>query len=119
MALDRQRVDARSDRDAHAVWPGDSPHPEACGTPDSFPRGAHLSIVLDGEFAGSGSTSFHPSWAGRVHTLAVSFYPVGNALLAPGADLTRVVTARVADSCAGAGQDYTFESLKIDVVAAR
>lgn len=94
-------------------------HPEACGTPDSFPRGAHLSIVLDGEFAGSGSTSFHPSWAGRVHTLAVSFYPVGNALLAPGADLTRVVTARVADSCAGAGQDYTFESLKIDVVAAR
>ena len=47
------------------------------------------------------------------------FYPVGNALLAPGVDLTRVVTARVADSCTGAGQDYTFESLKIDVVAAR
>jgi hypothetical protein len=39
-------------------------------------------------------------------------------LLAPDADLTRVITAKVMDSCTGAGQDFTFDNLKIDVIAA-
>ena len=45
------------------------------------------------------------------------FYPVSG-LMAPDADLTRVLVARVSDSCTGDGQNFTFKSLKLDVIGA-
>ena len=48
---------------------------------------------------------------------ALNFYPLSG-LMAPDSDLTRVVVARVSDSCTGAEQNFTFKSLKLDVIGA-
>ena len=55
--------------------------------------------------------------AGRSQTIGLYFYPT-NALLAPDADLSHIVTAKVMDTCTGSGQDFTFESFKLDVIGA-
>jgi hypothetical protein len=76
-----------------------------------------VTVNLDGEVVGSAYASFYPGNAGRPQRLGLQFY-AGNALLAPDADLTRVMTARVMDTCTGTDQDFTFNSLKIDVISA-
>ena len=38
---------------------------------------------------------------------------------APGTDTSRVLSVKVYDGCGGAGQDFTFESLKIDVISVK
>jgi hypothetical protein len=102
-------------------------HPTACDPPvppppaPPPPAGTHgaaiVSLDLDGVIAGSSSAIFHPGLAGHTRTFGIFFFGGGNALLAPGSHTEHVATARVTDSCAGAGQDYTFESLKIDVIS--
>jgi hypothetical protein len=59
---------------------------------------------------------FYPGSAGQSQRLAVSFFPT-SALFGPDFDLTHVITARVLDTCTGAGQEFTFDALKIDVVS--
>jgi hypothetical protein len=90
-------------------------YPTACDvTPPSQPT-ATVRLSLGGDPLGSAYAYFYPG--APAQRIGVYFYP-GNALLGPNADLTRVVTANVMDSCTGAGQDFTFDNLKIDVIAA-
>lgn len=91
-------------------------YPTACdAAPNSQPY-ATVMLSLDGEQVGSAYAYFYPGGLGA-RRLGIYFYP-GNALLGPNADLTRVITAKVLDSCTGADQDFTFDNLRIDVIAA-
>jgi Collagen triple helix repeat (20 copies) len=91
-------------------------YPAACdGTGEYSPYG-YLNVIIDGEYVGSAYAGWYAGSAGRTQTLGVSFYP--SALLAPGDELTRAMAVRVSDTCTGAGQDFTFESFKADVIAA-
>ena len=91
--------------------------PAACDValPEDLPAASVL-VTLDGSVAGYADVYF---WDGMPATQVrpVSFYPIGGALLAPGTDTDRGLSASVADTCTGVGQDFTFESLKIDVVS--
>jgi hypothetical protein len=91
-------------------------YPAACDGTGTYPPYGSLSVYLDGEQLASGSAYFYSGAGGRAQTISLYFYP-GNALLGPDSELTRVMTAKVMDSCTGTGQDFTFESLEIDIVA--
>jgi Collagen triple helix repeat (20 copies) len=91
--------------------------PAVCDKAGEYEPYAYLTVNLDGAAVGSGYVSFYPGSGGRTQTIGLYFYPV-SALLAPDDPVSHVVTARVTDTCAGAGQDFTFESFKLDVIAA-
>jgi Collagen triple helix repeat (20 copies) len=91
-------------------------YPDACGGNGTSPPFASLSIAVDGATMASGYVSFYPGSEGRTQTIGLYFYP-SNALISTGSNLTHVVTARALDTCTGAGQEFTFDSLKIDVVS--
>jgi hypothetical protein len=98
--------------------------PNACDVPypDEYPDQpgyVSINLSLNNRNIGYGSWSFYTGSAGSTQTVPISFYPVGGALMAPEADTTRVVTASIMDSCSGAGQDFTVESLKIDVISVK
>jgi hypothetical protein len=97
-------------------------HPIACTAPFGTTPGAWIDVYLDGKQFSSSGTSFNPGSAGQEQTLPLllpdrnSIPSRGNALFGSGVDVAHVVTAKVYDRC-GAGQDYTFESLQIDVIS--
>jgi Collagen triple helix repeat (20 copies) len=92
-------------------------YPAACDGTGEYPSYGYLNVIIDGEYVGSAYAGWYAGSAGHTQTLGVSFYP-STALLAPGDELTRVMAVRVSDTCTGAGQDFTFESFKVDVIAA-
>ena len=81
--------------------------PSACDTPDEYGGYASVNLILDGEFIGSANAGFYPGSGGRTQKIPMYFYPVSG-LMAPDSDLTRVIVARVSDSCTGAEQNFTF-----------
>jgi Collagen triple helix repeat (20 copies) len=91
-------------------------YPDACGGNGTSQPYATIGIFIDGQSFGSAYASFYPGSEGRSQTLGLYFYPSG-ALISPGANLTHVITVKALDSCTGTGQEFTFESLKIDVVS--
>lgn len=90
-------------------------YPDACDSPGTYPSWAAVRVFIDGEPAANGWASFYPGASGYTQTIAVDFYPVA-AVFAEDSNLTHVLTARVMDSCTGAGQNFTFEALHIDVI---
>lgn len=92
-------------------------NPSACDVEEDFGAYAYLSLILDGESIGSAYAGFYPGSAGRTQKIGVYLYPV-NGLMAPDVDITHVFAARVTDSCMGADQNFTFKSLKLDVIGA-
>jgi hypothetical protein len=91
-------------------------YPAACDGTGTYSPYGYLNVILDGEYVGSAYAGWYSGAGGRTQTLGVSFYP--GALLAPGDDLTRAMTVRVSDTCTGAGQDFTFDAFKVDVISA-
>jgi hypothetical protein len=92
-------------------------NPSACDAPDQYGGYASLNLVLDGESIGWVSVGFYPGSGGRTQKVPLNFYPLSG-LMAPDSDLARVVVARVSDSCTGTEQNFTFKSLKLDVIGA-
>lgn len=92
-------------------------YPSACDVQEEYGAYGFLNLILDGEFIGSAYAGFYPGSEGRTQKIGIYLYPV-NGLMAPDLDLTHVVIARVADSCTGDGQNFTFKSLKLDVIGA-
>jgi hypothetical protein len=93
--------------------------PSAC---DGFGSGA-LTVKVDGMNAGNASTIAAGPTLGSSVRVPINFPPpgafgyIGGAFVAPTADTPHTVTAQVTDSCGGAGQHFTFDSLGIDVVS--
>lgn len=89
--------------------------PENCDATDGYAPWGTVRLFIDGESAGSAWANFYPGSSGFTQTIGFTFYPVA-ALFGENAELTHLVTARVADGCAGDGQNFTFENLHIDVI---
>ena len=92
-------------------------YPAACDQTGEYPSSAYLNVIVDGEYLGSGYAQWYPGAAGTTRSIPVTFYPAG-ALLAPEDDLNRAMAVRAYDTCAGADQHFTFETFKVDVIAA-
>jgi Collagen triple helix repeat (20 copies) len=91
-------------------------YPAACGKTGEFPSSAIITLLVDGVPMGSAFVSFFDGSANRQETQLLRFHPT-NVLLDPGAASTHVMTARVGDNCAGADEAFSFDSLKVNVVA--
>jgi hypothetical protein len=91
-------------------------YPAACGTTANFPSSASVQLLVDGVVMGSTFAPYHDSAANREQTLHFTFYPT-NVLLDPGVASEHVVTARVGDTCTGVDEEFTFHSLKLNVVS--
>ena len=89
--------------------------PAACDGNDQY---AATSVLIDNQPAGNGAAYFYPYTAGRLITIPITFSSIGFGLVAPGVGTQHTVTAYVGGGCQGADQDFTFESLKIDVISA-
>lgn len=90
-------------------------YPEICDGTGTYPPSASVQLFIDGEPAAYGWTSYYAGYEGITQTIGLNFYPVA-ALFADESELTHVLTARVMDSCTGAGQDFTFDALHVDVI---
>jgi len=97
--------------------------PAACDRSGGFTRGGQVNVYIDGVQAGSEIVPFDPQYP-PPNPFPLSFNPTGvpgvtpiKVLFAPDVDAQHVLTATVSDTCAGAGQDITFDSFKIDVIA--
>jgi hypothetical protein len=92
-------------------------NPSTCESQDQYPGYAIVNVLIDGEFVGSSYLSFFEGSAGRTQQIGLSFYPLAG-LMAPDSDQAHVVTARVYDTCKGVDQNFTFKSLRLDIVGA-
>ena len=93
--------------------------PAACdGTTQPYGWG-YASVTIDGMSSGFTSVQPNPSLTGQTQTVGLNFYGLGNALLAPNSAVQHVAVASVGDTCTGAGQNFTFESVKVDVISVR
>ena len=93
-------------------------NPSACESQDpQYPGYAYVNVLIDGELVGSGFVSFYQGSADRTQQIGLSFYPIAG-LMAPDSDQAHVVTARVYDTCKGVDQNFTFKSLRLDIVSA-
>jgi hypothetical protein len=93
-------------------------YPAACTSSDpSFPGYGHVDVYLDNELVGGAFFQFYAGLAGKEQQSAVYMNLNNGALLAPDTDTTHLLTATVADTCTGADEDFTFESLKVDVIS--
>ena len=92
-------------------------NPSACEAQDQYGAYAYVNVLIDGEFVGSAYVSFFEGSAGRTQRIGLSFYPNAG-LMAPDSDQAHVVTARVYDACKGVDQNFTFKSLRLDIVGA-
>jgi hypothetical protein len=90
-------------------------YPATCDGSGTSPAGAQVTVSIDGLPAAYGSVPFYPELAGTTRALGLNFYPVA-AVFADESAVSHVLTATVMDSCTGAGQDFTFEKLHIDVI---
>jgi hypothetical protein len=77
-----------------------------------------VSIYDKSTYIGYASLGFYPGNAGSSQTVPI-YFQLGGGFLAPGTDTSRVLSVKVMDGCGGAGQDFTFESLKIDVLSVK
>ena len=93
-------------------------HPSACDGADQYPGYASVNVLIDGDYVGSAYVGFYQGIAGKTQTIGLYFYPMGG-MMAPDANANHIMTAKVADFCTGAGQDFTFESFKVDIIGAR
>ena len=94
--------------------------PATCDASDpAYTPAGYLDVMVDGEYVGNAYTSWYSSIAGTTRKAALNFYSSGFALMAPDADSPHILTARAYDSCVNAGQEFTFESLKIDIVSVK
>jgi hypothetical protein len=91
-------------------------YPAACGKTGEYPSAGSVALFVDGVTVASAYAYFYEGSANRQQTLAFSFYP-SNALLDQGAPLTHALTARAIDTCTGAAEEFTFDELRINVVA--
>ena len=85
-----------------------------------YPGYAFVWVGVDGPpsvFLGSGTLEFSPGFAGQTRLVPLSFDASGGALFAPATDTPHVMEATVYDTCGGADQDFTFKSLKVDVIS--
>jgi hypothetical protein len=92
-------------------------NPSACEPQDQYGASAYVNVLIDGEFVGSAYAGFFEGSAGRTQRIGLSFYPNAG-LMAPDSDQAHVVTARVYDTCKGVDQNFTFKSLRLDIVGA-
>jgi hypothetical protein len=81
-----------------------------------FPAG-YVTVFVDGEQLAVGLAIFTPGFggpsnAGQSVRVPLSFNPI----FPPAAATSHTLTVKVKDGCGGAGQDFTFESLEVDVV---
>lgn len=90
--------------------------PSACEPQDQYGAYAYVNVLIDGEFVGSAYVGFYQGSANRTQRIGLSFYPLAG-LMAPESDQAHVVSARVTDSCKGADQNFTFKSLRLDIVS--
>jgi len=65
--------------------------------------------------AATATFNWTPEMQGRTATVLLNS-PSSTARSAPGADTPRHLTATAFDNCAGAGENFTLESLKVDVI---
>jgi hypothetical protein len=93
----------------------DVQYPENCDPIGTNTPGATVRLFIDGESAGSAWAYFYPGASGFTQTIGFNFYPVA-ALFGDSAEITHLMTARVADFCAADGQNFTFKNLHIDVI---
>ena len=91
--------------------------PAACAPQGGEYGYAYVNVLIDGDPAGSGYVGFYEGSAGRTERVGLYFYPTG-ALPAPDSNTAHVVSARVYDSCTGAGENFTFTSFRLDVISA-
>jgi hypothetical protein len=92
--------------------------PDTCSLqPGYTTAGGNVNVYLDGGLAGWATVVVAASPHGATARLPLYFNGVGGFLPTPDADTPHVFTANVTDTCAGAGENFTFESLLIDVIA--
>jgi hypothetical protein len=91
--------------------------PEACdpqaGNTNDYGY-AYVDLMVDGTDVTEAYVYFYPT---NQKTQVLSFYSYRNAILAPGTATPHLLTARTYDYCAGAAQNFTFDSLKVDIIA--
>jgi hypothetical protein len=93
--------------------------PSACDPPQTDYSGyGSVSIYDKSTYIGYASLGFYSGGAGSSQTVPL-YFQLGGGFLAPGTDTSRVLSVKVMDGCGGAGQDFTFESLKIDVISVK
>jgi hypothetical protein len=92
-------------------------NPAACEPQDQYGGYAYVNVLIDGEFVGSAYLGFWEGSANRTQRIGLSFYPLAG-LMAPDSDQAHVVSARVYDTCKGVDQNFTFKSLRLDIVSA-
>ena len=92
-------------------------YPSSCEPQDQYGAYAYVNVLIDGEFVGSAYAGFFEGSGGRTQRIGLSFYPLAG-LMAPDSDQAHVVTARVYDTCKGVDQNFTFKSLRLDIVSA-
>jgi hypothetical protein len=97
--------------------------PETCaqaGGSTSSP-GATIAVYWDQGSVFVPAILVTPQWTPDMHgqsrTLGVNFLNNSAVRLAPGVDTLRALRAYAYDTCAAQGQDFTLESLKIDVIS--
>ena len=81
-----------------------------------------VTVKVDGMNAGAASAIGAGPVLGTSVRVPISFHApglgyVGGAFVAPTSDTPHTVTGQVTDSCGGAGQDFTFDSLGVDVMS--
>lgn len=93
-------------------------YPSECQLPDgdSYAYG-EVAFDLDSRYAGFGMAYYYPAYAGKTERVTLNVF--GGGLVAPGVETPHVITARVLDNCAGTGENFTFESFRVDVVSAK
>jgi hypothetical protein len=92
-------------------------YPASCDQSGDYAPYAYLNVIVDGEYIGSGYVGWYPGAGAATRQVGVSFYPAG-ALLAPDDVVDHSMAVRVYDTCAGADQNFTFDSFRVDVIAA-
>jgi collagen triple helix repeat protein len=89
-------------------------YPTTCTTPPTgYTPYAFLNVLVDGDYVGYANAGFYNSnYGGSTFVVPVTVSP-----LFAGAERPHLLTVRVQDTCAGADENFTFESLKIDFVS--
>ena len=89
--------------------------PDACDSADQYGAYATVNVLIDGDYAGQSYVGFFAGPSGRTQRVGLYFYPTSG-LMAPDEAVDHIMTAKVSDSCTGPGQDFTFESFKVDII---
>ena len=89
-------------------------YPTSCTPAETgYTAYGYLNVQVDGDYVGSTYAGFYGSGVGGT----TQVLPVNVSPLFAGAERPHLLTVHVQDSCAGADENFTFESLKIDFVS--